>query len=256
VYAESSTKEVQRAMSKQRIQRDINDIRTGNISADRLPEIRTSQDGPLGDWEDVMHNNTNRARTRSFRKSVNNLVTHIPSLTSVRHVSETSNFAQQIAVALSRTPSPPHSPPKRTVAMPLLPSPPPSTVPSVRDSISSSGMPSLDQHPAFRRQNTFSELPLVAEHPMYAYRDQQASSASSIRSSGSSSSRAAFQQHPLQQSMRVNDAADNTAERAIHQIVEMGFTPEQARSALRKTDLGDGLRVDRAVELLLSNMTF
>jgi hypothetical protein len=31
----------------------------------------------------------------------------------------------------------------------------------------------------------------------------------------------------------------------------MGFTAEQAREALRMTDKGTGLRVDRAVELLL-----
>jgi hypothetical protein len=32
----------------------------------------------------------------------------------------------------------------------------------------------------------------------------------------------------------------------------MGFTHEEAKEALRMTDLGDGLKVDRAVELLLS----
>ncbi|KAI4695395.1 uncharacterized protein J4E84_002021 [Alternaria hordeiaustralica] len=48
---------------------------------------------------------------------------------------------------------------------------------------------------------------------------------------------------------------ENTADKAIWRIVEMGFTAEQAREALRLTDLGDGLRVDRAVELLLSRQT-
>lgn len=47
------------------------------------------------------------------------------------------------------------------------------------------------------------------------------------------------------------DASENSADKAIFRIVEMGFTPEQARRALRMTDMGDGLRVDRAVELLL-----
>ncbi|KAF1963199.1 hypothetical protein CC80DRAFT_107757 [Byssothecium circinans] len=253
VYAESSTKEVQRAMSKQRIQRHINEIRTRKNSGERMPEIRMSSDGPLGSWEDDM-DTTNRSR--SHRKSVNNLVTHIPSLTSVRHVSAASNAAQEIAVSLSRTPSPPHSPPRRMVAMPLLPSPPPSTVPSVRDrsSMSSNGLPPLDQHPGFRRHDTIPEMPSLAEHPMFTYNDQHRSAGSSIRSSESASSRGAFQQHPLQQSMHASDAADHTAERAIHRIVEMGFTPDQARIALRMTDLGDGLRVDRAVELLLRDM--
>jgi hypothetical protein len=44
----------------------------------------------------------------------------------------------------------------------------------------------------------------------------------------------------------------NTAEKAIYRIVAMGFTAEDAREALRRTDRGDGLRIDRAVELLLS----
>lgn len=47
------------------------------------------------------------------------------------------------------------------------------------------------------------------------------------------------------------DPAQNSSEKAIFRIVEMGFTAEQAKYALMKTDLGDGLRLDRAVELLL-----
>ncbi|EKG13762.1 UBA-like protein [Macrophomina phaseolina MS6] len=64
-------------------------------------------------------------------------------------------------------------------------------------------------------------------------------------------------QHPLQQEMlRAASAASpaaatNTAEKAIFRIVEMGFTAEEAKEALRRTDPGDGLRVDRAVEWLL-----
>ncbi|KAK7611871.1 hypothetical protein JOL62DRAFT_572035 [Phyllosticta paracitricarpa] len=48
-----------------------------------------------------------------------------------------------------------------------------------------------------------------------------------------------------------SDPAHNTSEKAIFRLVEMGFTAEQAKYALMKTDLGDGLRLDRAVELLL-----
>lgn len=64
----------------------------------------------------------------------------------------------------------------------------------------------------------------------------------------------ASMQHPLQTQLTNHPEADlatNTAERAIFRIVEMGFTAEQARHALMTTDMGDGLRVDRAVELLL-----
>ncbi|KAK8168828.1 hypothetical protein BKA80DRAFT_268037 [Phyllosticta citrichinensis] len=49
----------------------------------------------------------------------------------------------------------------------------------------------------------------------------------------------------------VSDPAQNSSEKAIFRLVEMGFTAEQAKYALMKTDLGDGLRLDRAVELLL-----
>jgi len=45
--------------------------------------------------------------------------------------------------------------------------------------------------------------------------------------------------------------AENTSERAVRKIVDMGFSPTQARDALRITDMGDGLRLDRAVDLLL-----
>lgn len=61
-----------------------------------------------------------------------------------------------------------------------------------------------------------------------------------------------FQQHPAQTGIYDSPAHENTAEKAIYRIVEMGFTADEAREALMKTDMGDGLRVDRAVEMLLS----
>ena len=45
--------------------------------------------------------------------------------------------------------------------------------------------------------------------------------------------------------------ADDTSALAVKRIVDMGFTASQAREALRTTDMGDGFRVDRAVDLLL-----
>ncbi|KAK5294739.1 hypothetical protein LTR16_001183 [Cryomyces antarcticus] len=45
--------------------------------------------------------------------------------------------------------------------------------------------------------------------------------------------------------------ADATSDRAVTRIMEMGFGRAEAREALRITDMGDGLRVDRAVEMLL-----
>jgi hypothetical protein len=45
--------------------------------------------------------------------------------------------------------------------------------------------------------------------------------------------------------------AESTVELAVQKITEMGFTKAQATHALRMTDMGDGLRVDRAVDMLL-----
>ncbi|KXT15828.1 hypothetical protein AC579_6262 [Pseudocercospora musae] len=45
--------------------------------------------------------------------------------------------------------------------------------------------------------------------------------------------------------------AEDTSEIAVQRIVAMGFPPDKAREALRQTDMGDGLRVDRAIEFLL-----
>jgi hypothetical protein len=48
--------------------------------------------------------------------------------------------------------------------------------------------------------------------------------------------------------------AEDTSERAVRRILDMGFTYEDAIEALRLTDMGDGLRVDRAVDLLLKRI--
>lgn len=49
----------------------------------------------------------------------------------------------------------------------------------------------------------------------------------------------------------LDGVADSTAECAVRKITEMGFTEAQAKHALKMTDMGDGLRVDRAVDMLL-----
>ena len=49
--------------------------------------------------------------------------------------------------------------------------------------------------------------------------------------------------------------AEDTSEAAVARIVELGFTEGQARNALRMTDMGDGIRLDRAVELLIRRAT-
>jgi hypothetical protein len=67
-----------------------------------------------------------------------------------------------------------------------------------------------------------------------------------------------IRQHPLQLAMQVRDAdpSQHSAEKAVFRIVEMGFTSEEAKGALKITDMGDGLRVDRAVEYLMRSKGF
>lgn len=50
---------------------------------------------------------------------------------------------------------------------------------------------------------------------------------------------------------QLNGVAVDTTELAIQRIVTMGFSEAQAIYALKTTDTGDGLRVDRAVDMLL-----
>jgi hypothetical protein len=58
-------------------------------------------------------------------------------------------------------------------------------------------------------------------------------------------------QHPLQIAIESSDSSMCSPEKAIFRIVEMGFTAEDAKAALKLTDTGVGLRVDRAIEYLL-----
>ncbi|OCL15398.1 hypothetical protein AOQ84DRAFT_329475 [Glonium stellatum] len=165
-FASSSQREVMRQMSKQRIQNHITEIRERKKNRE-YKEVRMSQERPMSEWEGVI-------RTLTTTKPGK----HAPPIPPMRYPPPTIALPP-IPVAKNRT-----------VAMPVLPSPP------------------------------------IEEHP-------------------------AFLQHPLQRDIFQSDAAENTADKAIYRIVEMGFTADQARQALRMTDMGDGLRVDRAVELLL-----
>ncbi|KAK4506592.1 hypothetical protein PRZ48_000324 [Zasmidium cellare] len=45
--------------------------------------------------------------------------------------------------------------------------------------------------------------------------------------------------------------AEDTSDMAVAKIVSMGFSAAEASKALQMTDMGDGIRLDRAVELLL-----
>lgn len=260
-YAENSTKEVQRALSKQRIQKHISELRHRKTSGERLQEIRMSQERPISEWEGVINNLT---RPRPVPKS-NNIVTHIPSLHSVGFTSalanELSTNMHELPAGRDPSPARSQSPPRRIVAQPLLPSPPPSTVPSQR-SRSSMMLPAINEHPAFRKHESIPEVPPLCEHPAFTQHKREASNDSSNHGSSSdgsppSENHPAFHQHPLQRIMHDSEVhpAENSVERAVYRIVEMGFTADQARQALRKTDLGDGLRVEAAVELLLREIS-
>ena len=162
-FSSGSQKEMMREVSKQRIQKHITEIRKRKNTGE-YREVRMSQERPMSEWEGVIHTLTTNKQA--------------PAIPPMRYPPPTTALP----------PIPTFT--NRTMAVPLLPSPP------------------------------------AEEQP-------------------------AFLQHPLQRDIFQSDAAENTADKAIYRIVEMGFTPDQARQALRITDMGDGLRVDRAVELLL-----
>lgn len=222
----------------------------------------------MSEWENVMRSLT---RQHPPLPATNNLTSHIPSFRP------TSAIAQEISTHIAELPAvlpathvslPPiitQSPLQRTVAQPLLPTPPSSTISGAHDRSSiATTMPPIIEHPAFRTQGPISQFPFP-DHPAFrvqrphAVRKETNLSISSQGSSSSSSEYNAaiahhpvFQQHPVQANIFDSPAHENTAEKAIYRIVEMGFTADLAREALRVTDLGDGLRVDRAVEFLLS----
>ncbi|KAF2829985.1 hypothetical protein CC86DRAFT_464456 [Ophiobolus disseminans] len=257
-YATTSTRDIQRELSKQRLQQHITELRERKTNGPRMPMISMSQERPMSEWSTVIGNLT---RPRPPLSTESNIVSYIPTLRSALAQELTASIAELPA---SRTPEPStrSSSPRRIVAQPLLPTPPPSTVPSTRDrsSIATMSMPSISEHPAYRSTTSpIPSVPSLADHPAFRHHHTPRSAplpleyhqAPRTHSRSSSSEYAAFQQHPTQHGIYASEAHENTAEKAIYRIVEMGFTPEQAREALRMTDLGDGLRVDRAVEMLL-----
>ncbi len=250
-YAASSTRHVQRQQSKVRIQQHITELRKRKNSGERMPMIRQSQERPMSEWDTVITN-----LTKPPPLPTNNLVSYIPTLRSTI-VQQVSNSIPELPV--TQTPPPveaPASPPRRIVAQPLLPSPPPSTVPSVRDRSSlAMSMSSVERHFGNRNDEDIPQVPSLVNHP--AFRDgamvcPPPPQDHPIYTQPPNNPAQAFQQHQTQQQIFGSHTYENTADKAIYRVVEMGFTAEQAREALRVTDSGDGLRVDRAVELLLS----
>ncbi|KAJ4358964.1 hypothetical protein N0V95_002580 [Ascochyta clinopodiicola] len=268
VYAESSTRELQRLVSKQRVKKYIHELKNRRDGDEQLRVIRQSQDRPMSEWENVMSSLT---RQHPPLPTTNDLSSHIPSFrpTSTIALEISTHIAELPAAApvaphAARALLPPlitNSPPRRTVAQPLIPTPPSSTISGPRDRSSiATTMPAITEHPTQAHlthsppQIPFPDHPAFRAQRPHAVRKDHPTSPSSRASTESDRSalHPVFQQHPAQADIFDSPAHEHTAEKAIYRIVEMGFTAGQARDALRITDLGDGLRVDRAVELLLS----
>lgn len=264
-FAEISTRDLARQQSKLRMQKHINEIHRRRNSDERAPLIHMSQQRPTSVWSTVMNHLT---RPHPPLPS-NNLISHIPILRSAR----TSDISASVAELPDSATPPPHS---RIVAQPLLPTPPPSSAPSHRDRHSIAiSMPSIEERPTPQSQISIPELPSPIARPAFRsmgpspnypppppppshpytrplFRPMSGSSIYSRNTSGSSlAEHPAFRQQYAQMSVYSPESYDNTADDAIYRIVEMGFTANQAREALRATDRGSGLSIDRAVELLL-----
>ncbi|KAL1649740.1 hypothetical protein SLS61_006396 [Didymella pomorum] len=260
VYAESSTRELQRQMSKQRIQKHIHDLKHKKTNGEQLRIIRQSQDRPMSEWENVINSLT---RVHPPLPD-NDLTSHIPSFRPTSAIAQ--EIAHDISLHIAELPTAPSNARALLPPLPLLPTPSGSTWSGTLDRRSiASAMPSIIEHPIFLTQSP-TQLPFP-DHP--AFRSQRphvrketdinvssrgsSDSGRSDRSGGPGGAHhPAFQQHPAQVDIFDSPAHENTAAKAIYRIVEMGFTADEAKEALRKTDLGDGLRVDRAVEMLLS----
>ncbi|KAK6429470.1 hypothetical protein LTR95_014386, partial [Oleoguttula sp. CCFEE 5521] len=64
---------------------------------------------------------------------------------------------------------------------------------------------------------------------------------------------ATFERESMTSSATFGGEAEDTADKAIERLMGMGFGVREVRDALRRTDMGDGLRVDRAIEVLVRN---
>ncbi|KAK3063469.1 hypothetical protein LTS18_000168, partial [Coniosporium uncinatum] len=173
-------------------------------------------------------------------------------------------YQQQSQTPMSGLPSPPISPPNSTAQHPMT-AHPSSRRPSYASHYSvappsSSYPPPQLQHPAMRTTppDSLYSVSTAHQHPnSTTFSNQNPNTYQSPNQfnhqAAAAAAPASSLQHRIQLEMRnaKADPAVNSADRAVFRIVEMGFTSQEAKRALRETDLGDGLRVDRAVELLL-----
>ncbi|KAH4018872.1 hypothetical protein HBI09_190690 [Parastagonospora nodorum] len=263
-FAAHSTRKFQREcqMSKARCQNFPAELRQRRVDTTDMPRLSFSQERPMSEWSTTIG-----GATVPHPDASREAVSYVPRVRSALAQELTASIAE---LPPGRMPSPPIT---RSVAQPLLPTPPPSVVPSICDRNSTAmSMPSIDEYPAHHRPEPLNQnTPSLIDHPVFRHNhtitpsnlgpsqysekeqyEYQGHSRQSSCGSHDSGDHPAFQQHPKQHSILASAAHENTAEKAIYRIVDMGFTADEAREALRITDLGDGLKVNRAVGLLLS----
>jgi hypothetical protein len=266
---------------------------SGNDIITHVPALRSTSAEEVATSVPLPASSSTSSRTSSSRRRI----VAQPLLPTPPPSTVPSNYDQRSVISsLPSIGEQPQSPPRRIVAQPLLPSPSASTVQSNRDLYTMGSESSVGSPPRrmfaqpllptpssstvlnsreWYRYSTGTSMPSILEDPLHhplselpssphpAFRPHPMSQPQRERhmrqgsqSSESSSSRSgALQQHEQQHHIYGSRSHENTADKAIYRIVEMGFTAAQAREALRLTDLGNGLRVDRAVELLLSRQT-
>ncbi|KAH8730434.1 hypothetical protein GQ44DRAFT_768207 [Phaeosphaeriaceae sp. PMI808] len=93
-YATTSTRDIQRQMSKQRIQNHITELRHRKTSGPRMPMVHMSEERPMSEWSTVI---TNLTRPRPLPSSESNIVSHIPTRRSA--------LAQELTSSISELPA-------------------------------------------------------------------------------------------------------------------------------------------------------
>lgn len=284
-YAELSSREVQRQQSKLRIQRHISELRHRRSPSDQGLE------SPVTDSDPVIGNLTRLPSIHAAANNVVTYIPSLRSANAGEVGSPITSLPAPMSPPFPRLVAQPllPSPPPSTVRSSSNRFSIATTMPSIEEHPSNKRhktvpeMPSLADHPLFRSQapdarestshqqsqhDTESQPRLSRQysassiysrsssgnspvHPVHQHVRQDSYDSLYSRSSSSSTSHPVFQQHPAQINIYRTESHENTADKAIYRIVEMGFTAEQARDALKATDLGDGLRVDAAVDMLL-----
>jgi hypothetical protein len=253
-FANSPDQKAMREQHKERILAHKSEIRRRKATGDTR-QITMSMERPMSEWENVF-----QALTHSSRPVA-------PSRPP---------FAPGQSTLLPPTPPMSHSggdsrPSSRGTTKPA--SSQNHIHPALRSSRQTSASTTPTQqshshiHPAFRNDTSaFHETssnvhPALRNTPSHTPNSSYSSSVNNYHSHGHRREpsvpfvqQPVSGQHPLQREILHSDLAENTADKAIFRIVEMGFTADQARHALKVTDMGDGLRIDRAVELLLRSL--